>query len=162
MRKVQPVQPNQWLLLITVALSFYGMGNIWLVQLSSYRLWAYVGPREFQAYHIAWWRSIWAVVLAPAGLVFLASMLMLWMCPLGVPVFAVWLGFALQLFIVLGTAIWWGPLMSRLADPQTGLILPLYRQLMVTHWIRVALVTGYSLLALWMLVESILLTHVHD
>jgi hypothetical protein len=158
MRKAQAVQPSQWLLLITVALSFYGMGNIWLVQLSSYRLWAYVGPREFQAYHSAWWRSIWGVILAPAGLVFLASILMLWIRPLGVPVFAVWIGFALQLSMVVGTAIWWGPLMARLADPQSGLILPLYRQLLLTHWIRVALVTSYGLLAFWMLAKSILLT----
>ena len=26
--------------------------DIWLVQLSSYRWWAYVGSREFRAYHV--------------------------------------------------------------------------------------------------------------
>jgi hypothetical protein len=31
---------TQWLLLGTCALSFYGVGQVWLVQLSSYRLWA--------------------------------------------------------------------------------------------------------------------------
>jgi hypothetical protein len=44
--------------------------------------------------------------------------------------------------------------MARLANPETGLILPLYRELMLTHWIRVALVTGYGLLAFWMLLRS--------
>jgi hypothetical protein len=50
------------------------------------------------------------------------------------------------------------PLMARLADPQSGLILPLYHQLMLTHWIRVALVTAYGLLAFWMLLRSITAT----
>ena len=54
---------NQWLLLATCALSLYSVGNIWPVQLSSYRLWKYVGPREFHAYHLAWWHSIWGVIL---------------------------------------------------------------------------------------------------
>jgi len=60
--------------------------------------------------------------------------------------------------MALGTAIWWGPLMARVGDPQTGLIAPLYRQLMLTHWIRVVLVTGYGLLAFWMLVRTLVAT----
>jgi hypothetical protein len=145
---------NQWLLIITVFLSVYGVGQIWLVQLSSYKLWAFVGAREFHAYHWAWWRSIWFVVMGPTGLVFLGSVLMLWMRPVGVPGRAIWLGFVLESVICIGTVIWWGPLMARLANPDTGLILPLYSQLMWTHWIRVALVTGYGLLAFWMLLKS--------
>ena len=45
--------------------------------------------------------------------------------------------------------------MARLSAPDTGLIVPLYRQLMLTHWIRVALITGYGLLASWMLVTTL-------
>jgi hypothetical protein len=33
----------RWLLLATFALSLYGTGQVWLVQLSSYPLWAHVG-----------------------------------------------------------------------------------------------------------------------
>ena len=147
---------NHWLLLIAVTLASYGVGQVWLVQLSSYRLWAYVGVSEFQAYHQVWWRSIWGVVLLPAGLVFIASVLMLWMRPAGVPVWAVRLGFGLEFLLVLGTAVWWGPLMARLASPETGLIQPLYRQLMLTHWMRVGLVTAYGLLVFWMLTRCLL------
>lgn len=142
------------LLIATVFLSIYGIGNIWLVQLSSYSLWAYVGSREFETYHIAWWHSIWGPVMLPATLVFLASVLMLWMRPAGVPAWAIWCGFGLEALVALGTAIWWEPLMFRLGNPETGLILPLYRLLMLTHWIRVALVTGYGLLTFWMLLKS--------
>jgi hypothetical protein len=42
------------LLLVNLALSFYGMGTVWLVQLSSYPLWRHVGLKEFHDYHIAW------------------------------------------------------------------------------------------------------------
>ena len=55
----------RWLLLIVFALSLYGTGQVWLVQLSSYPLWRYVGEAQFPTYHQAWWRSIWGVVLAP-------------------------------------------------------------------------------------------------
>ena len=95
---------NQWLLLATCALSLYSVGNIWPVQLSSYRLWKYVGPREFHAYHLAWWHSIWGVILAPAVLVFFGALLMLWWRVPGVPRWAAWAGLALQIALVLGTA----------------------------------------------------------
>jgi hypothetical protein len=50
----------RWLLLGVFALGLYGTGQVWLVQLSSYPLWRYVGEAQFPAYHQAWWRSIWA------------------------------------------------------------------------------------------------------
>jgi hypothetical protein len=146
---------TQWLLAVTAAFSFYSVGNIWLVQLSSYRLWPYVGKAEFHAYHIAWWRSIWGVIFIPAGVVFLGSLLMLWRRPPGVPAWAAWLGFALQVMLYGLTAVWWGPLMARLSTPEAGLSLLLYRKLMVSHWLRVAIVTAYGVLAFWMLWRSI-------
>ena len=42
----------QWVLLTTLAASFYGVGNIWMTQLG-WRLWPYVSPGEFAAYHNA-------------------------------------------------------------------------------------------------------------
>lgn len=101
-------------------MSIYGVGQVWLVRLSSYRLWAYVGQHEFRAYHAAWWRSIWGAILAPAAL-------------------------------VLGTAFEWGPLMARLEAPSGRLSLECYQLLMRTHWLRVAIITAYALLMLWML-----------
>lgn len=145
---------SQWLLLVTAALSFYGVGNIWLVQLSSYRLWPYVGQREFHTYHVAWWRSIWGVIFIPAGLVFLGSALMLWLRPPDVPGWAVWSSFGLQVLLYLLTAVWWGPLMARLSSPDAGLALPLYHKLMLNHWLRVAIVTVYGILAFWMVAQS--------
>jgi len=146
--------PAQWLLLATCALAFYSAGQVWLVQLSSYPLWTHVGAGEFHTYHHAWWRSIWGVVLAPAALVSLASLAMLWLRAPEVPAAAAWAGVALQVALILGTAIWWGPLMARLEAPDGGLLMDRYELLMTTHWLRVAIVSAYALLVLWMLAES--------
>ena len=145
---------SQWLLLVTCALSLYSVGNIWPVQLSSYPLWTQVGPGEFHAYHLAWWRSIWGVILAPAGVVFVGAILMPWWRAPGVPPWATGLGLALQLALVVGTALWWGPLMARLEDRAGGLSMARFQLLMATHWLRVAIVTAYGALTLWMLARS--------
>ena len=145
---------GSWVLFVTAVLSVYGVGQVWLVQLSSYRLWAFVGAREFHVYHAAWWRSIWGVVLAPAALVSVGAALMAWRPTPGIPGWAIWLGLALQGALVLGTALWWGPLMARLEAPDGGLMLERYRLLMRTHWLRVALVTAYAGVALWMLAAN--------
>ena len=63
------------------------------------------------------------VALAPAALVFVGTFLMLWWRPPDVPPWALWVGFALQVALVLGTALWWGPLMARLEDAGGGLAL---------------------------------------
>jgi hypothetical protein len=141
----------QWLLLSTFVFCAYGTGQVWLVQLSSYPLWRFVGAQEFHAYHLAWWRSIWGVVLAPAALTLLGALLMLRWSPSGVPDWTLWLGAALQLALLLGTVAWWGPLMARLETANGDLDEVRYAKLLTTHWLRVALVTSYSVLLTWMI-----------
>jgi hypothetical protein len=143
----------RWLLLFVFALSLYGTGQVWLVQLSSYPLWRHVGDAQFPAYHQAWWRSIWGVVLGPAALVFAGAFLMLkWRGP-EIPAWAAWAGVALQMGLALGTALWWAPLMARLSsvsgDPAR------FKLLLDTHWLRVGLVSAYSALLSWMMLQSL-------
>ena len=145
---------GQWLLLVTCALSIFGTDQVWLVQLSSYQLWSYVGRNEFRANHLAWWHGIWGVILAPACLVTLGAVLMLWWRAPSVPPWMRWVGLSLQISLVLGTALWWGPLMANIEGPSGGLMPERYHLLLVTHWLRVLIVTAYSLLTLWMLVRS--------
>jgi hypothetical protein len=92
--------------------------------------------------------------LAPAVLVFCGAVLMLWWRDSGIPAWSVWLGFGLQVALLLGTALWWGPLMARIEAPDGGLALERYRVLMTTHWLRVCLVTAYGVLVSWMLARS--------
>src|ERR1700722_16434482 len=84
------------LLLANLAAGFYCVGTVWLVQLSSYPLWAYVGPKEFHSYHIVWWHSIWAPVLFPAGLAFVGAIAMVRFPPPRIPLWVVWSGVFLQ------------------------------------------------------------------
>ncbi len=127
---------SHFLLFGACALGLFGAGQVWLVQLSSYPLWTYVGEREFRAYHLAWWHSIWGVILAPAALLLICAALMLWWPAPGVPEWAPWLGAGLQAALLLGTAAWWGPLMARLEMPDGGLSADRYKLLMRTHWLR--------------------------
>ena len=140
----------QWLLLINLALSFVMVGEIWMTQVSCYPLWGYVGPAEYHAYHIAWWHSIWGVVFVPGGLTTLCALAMLRLRPPGVPPWMVWLGIALQVMIYVLTAAWWGRLMAELESVSGPVYGPMYHRLLVTHWGRVALVTAYGMLQLWM------------
>jgi hypothetical protein len=139
---------NRWLLLVNFAIAFYNVGTIWLVQTTCYPLWAFVGPAEFQAYHEAWWHSIWGVILEPGGVGFTGAVAMLWWRPPRVSLRAVWVGVLLQVAVYLLTAVWWAPLMARLAqavDP-SGVQTADFRLLLSTHWLRVALFTAYGLL----------------
>jgi len=145
---------SRWILFGTCIMSMYGVGQVWLVQLSSYRLWAFVGQREFHAYHLIWWHSIWGVVLAPAVIVFVGAVLMLRWRVSGIPAWCTWLGFGLQMTLLFGTALWWGPLMARAEGPDGALLIERYQLLMATHWLRVAIVTAYGLLTCWMLARS--------
>jgi hypothetical protein len=147
---------NARLLLLSVfALSLYGTGQVWLVQLSSYPLWRYVGEEQFPAYHQAWWRSIWGVVLGPAVLAFLGALLMLrWRTP-ETPAWSTWLGAGLQLALVIGTALWWAPLMACLQGPTSGPDPARFELLLNTHCLRVGLITAYSVLLAWMMLRNL-------
>lgn len=145
----------RYLLLGVFALSLYGTGQVWLVQLSSYPLWRYVGEAQFTAYHQAWWRSIWGVVLGPAVLTFIGALWMLrWRVP-WVPTWMEWLGLILQVALLSGTVLWWAPLMAHLENPTGGLDSGRFELLLNTHWLRVGLVTGYSMLLAWMMVRTL-------
>jgi hypothetical protein len=92
--------------------------------------------------------------LAPALLVFCGAALMLrWRAP-GIPLWGAWLGFGLQVALLLGTALWWGPLMARIEAPGGGLLAERYHLLMTTHWLRVGIITGYGLLMCWFVSRS--------
>lgn len=145
---------GQWLLLITSAPALYAVGNVWLVQLVCYRLWPLVGRREAFSYHLAWWRSIWGVLFGPSAIVVLGAFALLWMHSSNVNRKLAWVGLSLLVLTSVGTAVWWAPLMARLVAPNGQMLLPDYRLLMSTHWIRVALITATGITYFYMLIKS--------
>lgn len=146
----------QWVLIVTFAASFYGVGNIWMTEFG-WRLWPYVGPSEFGAYHAAWWAMIKPVVFPVAAITVLGSFALIWWRPQGVTATPVWLNVGLQAAIYIGTAILWGrwqahTYFARLPD---GSLDPMYVRGMTTHWIRSTLITLSGLMVFWMVVEHL-------
>jgi len=149
-----PVQVKGWLLLLTVAFALVGVFQVWMVQTLCYKVWPHVGRSAFYDYHLAWWHSIWTVIFIPAGMTLIGILALLrWRLP-QTDVRLVWAGVGLQILLGTLTGVWWGPLMGRLATRTEGLLMDRYDLLMSTHWWRVAIVTTYGLLALWMLLHT--------
>jgi hypothetical protein len=146
---------GRWLLLFNLAAGFYGVGNVWLVQLTCYPLWTYVGPAEYEAYHNFWWHSIWGDILFPSVLAFLGAIAMLRWRPFGVPKGALWLGVGLQVLLWVLTALMWGRWMAQLIQVSGPVYGALFHKMLVTHWLRVAIVTGYGILQFWIVSVSL-------
>src|SRR5579871_4283068 len=144
------------LLLGNLVFSTIGVGQIWLVQLSSYRLWALVGPGEFHAYHIAWWHSIWGPIFIPVGLALGCNIALFWFRSPALPRSVLWVGIALFILTYALTTVWWAPLMALIGAspaefqavfswaPQLRSLRErtqdqLYDLLVATHWFRVTL-----------------------
>lgn len=145
-----------WLQLVTLVTSCYNVGTIWMAHLG-WRLFAAVGRAEFPAYHRAWWygwRGIQPVVF-PCGILTtlgaLAQLSARGRAPRA-PAWAAWLGVALQAVTWGATAAWWGPGQAQLEQVRLddNTLNPLYRRLLATHWLRVALITAFAAVQLGM------------
>jgi hypothetical protein len=160
---------KKWILLLNLALAMMGAGQVWLVQLSSYPLWAYVGPHEFHSYHIAWWHSIWLPIFVPAGLALCCTISLLWLRPPIVSRSSVWAATLVLFVAYVLTYVWWAPLMALIgATPaefqdvfkwaplldalgmRGKTQVQLYDLLMVTHWLRAVLFSAYAIVIFWM------------
>jgi hypothetical protein len=146
----------QWVLIVTLAASFYNVGAIWMVQFG-YRLWPYVAPSDFGAFHEAWWSMIKPFVFPVAGIALLGSIALIWWPPEGVAAILIWLNIALHVATHASTAAFWGRWQGQThyAKLPNGLLDPMYVRVMSTHWIRAALMTVNALLVFWMLVEHL-------
>lgn len=146
----------QWTLMLTFAASFYGVGNIWMTELG-WRLWPYVAPDDFSAYHNAWWRMIKPVVFPVAAVAFFGAIILLWWRPAGVTATPVWINIALQVLIYSLTVAFWGrwQTQTHFARLPDGGLDPTYSRSMSTHWIRAMLSSLSGLVVFWMVVQDL-------
>lgn len=147
---------TQWILVITFAACFYGVGNIWMTQFG-WRLWPYVDPDDFGPYHNAWWTMIKPVVFPVAAIAVLGSIALIWWRPEGVRAVLVWLNIGLLTATYLLTAIFWGRWQAqthfaRLPDRSLD---TMYVRAMSTHWIRATMITLSGLTVFWMVVQHL-------
>jgi len=142
-----PSAARDLILLFSLTFALYRVGDIWTFQVVLFPLWQRVRAADFPAYHQAHFRSIFGVIFVPMGLSALGAILM-WLFP---PVGAVpWLlnaALILQLVLFL-SLLYWVPLQMRIA--REGNQAALIRQLIRSHWTRVANLTLYALLVLWL------------
>lgn len=132
---------DDWILIVTAMLAWYHVGFVWLVQVVAWPLFAYVGPKEFEAYHQAWWHGIRYILFIPSGLTFVGGLLLLFAHPQGVPEWLLAAGFAMYVLTYVLTAVWYGPEQAKLTDPRS----PRLAMVNNVHWIRTALVSGNAL-----------------
>ena len=147
---------SQWVLMITFATCAYNVGTIWMTQFG-WRLWPYVAPNDFAAYHGAWWAMIKPVIFPVATVAFFGSIAMIWLRPAGVTAAPVWLNVALQVATYAATAAFWGrwQAQTHFARLPDGSLDSTYLRTMSTHWIRAAIITLNGLVVFWMVVQHL-------
>lgn len=127
--------------------AFWRAGDIWSFQVVLFPLWRLVPKDHFRAYHDEHFRRIKGVIFVPMGLSALSAILLWFFPPPYAPrgLLLTALGLQAALFLSL---IYWIPLQLRLE--REGNRPELVRKLVVTHWTRVANITAFAIVILWL------------
>jgi len=138
------------LLLSTVALSFYGVGVIWAMELDVFRTWALLNDvEELNRVRGAHWKKLPYFVFVPIGLLLILNIALFWYHPATTPLFLVGLALGIHLLSDVLTAFMWGRWQGQLTFEHHGPDSPLLARLIKTHWIRTLLVTSNGIILLW-------------
>lgn len=144
----------RWVFVIAFALLFYGNGTAFVESFVNYSSWHLIGRDEFVAYHHFIGPRILTFLVAPALLGTVFTVLLLWILPAAIPLWAVWTAIAAQAVVWVSTATIQVPIQLQLGAH--GLSLELVERLIVTNfWLRripYALCAG---LFLWMATRAI-------
>ena len=151
----------RYLVLINLAVAFYNVAVIWLMQLDIFPTWRFIPTSEFgrvQGQHF--WR-LFLVVFPKAGLAIVLAFLLYRLRPPGLPSQALKLGVVIQISLWLLTALLWGRWQGQIALPGSEPVpvlgpanYALYQKMLSTHWVRVALITAYGALSFWLAVRT--------
>ena len=135
-----------WVLAVQAFATLFMVGVIWMCQLAHYPLLSDVGaslPR-YQARNV---RLTTRVVGLPMIVEALCAVALLIWLPGGLPMWSVWLGFALVLVVWIATMAFSVPMHERLGQGPDEAAL---RRLVRTNWIRTLAWTVRGVLVLWM------------
>lgn len=134
-------------LLLNVAAVLFMAGFIWTMQLVHYPLLDRVGANAFAAYERDHNR-LFFLVAGPGVLVTLVTgVLLLFVGPPQVPLWAALLGLSLFTVVAVSTALFQAPQHQKLGR---GFDRGAYEFLLKTNWIRTAALSIYALVGLWM------------
>jgi hypothetical protein len=141
-----------WFQLILTGLVCYGAGYSWLIQRANYRLFALVPDADFVNSHQPHTRLIAPVVILPAFLTNILSIVFIFARPESVPVWAAVLVAALGVVILVVSARIEIPTHMKL--DKEGKSLPRIDTLVKFNLLRSLPFTGQALLMLWLITVS--------
>lgn len=136
---------------IAFALVFYTTGAAFIEGFVNYSSWHLIGPAEFQAFHKFITPRVLVLLVVPAALGTVFSILMLWFRPTSIPIWSLWLVIALQMVLWVSSVTIQIPIQLKLQTQ--GLSIPLVDQLIVTNWWLRRLPYGITaVLFMWMMI----------
>lgn len=154
--KNKPLDGFRFLVLTNLALSFYNLAVIWIMQMDIFYTWRYIPTELFGQVQGEHFWKLFITVFPQAILTTLISGLLLKRRPEYVPKFPLVFGLLLQLLVWLLTALMWGRWQGEIALMTSSIVnklgpanYELYELLINTHWIRVIIITTYAILASW-------------
>jgi hypothetical protein len=135
------------LLLFCTALSFYGLGMIWAMEMVTLRTWTVLHDKEtFHQLRSVHWRALPFLVFIPIGILFISSVWLLWYHPAKTPINLIVFAVGIQMVTFILTAMYWGRWERLISVEQQSPQSNLVRVLIKTHWIRTALVSLNAIL----------------
>jgi hypothetical protein len=156
------------LLLLNLAFAFYDAAMMWLLQLDVYPSWRFVPTADFGPAESQHFLAIALAVFPIAVMTTAIAVYLLVKRPTFLPAQLAVTGAVVQAVQWALTAFLYGPWQGLLTEPGNSLVSPertvgpanasIYHALLLGHWVRVALVTGYAGLA-WWIASSTLTQH---
>ena len=143
---------SHWFLLLWTTLIFAVFGEIWLVQLVVYPLFAKVGEAEYVAYHRFYSSRIPLPVIVPGFASFLLTVPLIFFAPDPVPSWMLLANFACGMVGLVVTVALEIPRHARLENG--GKQVKVIRELVRYNWPRALSITGSAFLTLLMLTAA--------
>jgi hypothetical protein len=142
-------------LLLNLVTAFYNVGTIWAHEVDIFRSWKLLDIKTFPIVQKVHWKKITYWIFIPVGLSFIGSILLFWYHPGKIPLWEIWVAFAIQFLCHILTAIFWGQWQASLSKDALGSASPYLDKILKTHWIRTALINIYGLMLLYMTIQTL-------
>lgn len=138
---------NDLVLVFALIFALYRVGDIWTFQVVLFPLWGLVRAEDFPAYQQKHFHSIFGVIFVPMGLSAVGAVLLWFFPPSAAPRWLLAAAVGLQAILLL-SLLYWIPLQLKIE--REGNQPELIHQLVVTHWTRVANLTLYAAVVVWL------------
>ena len=142
---------SHWLLLAWTVVILYVFGQIWLVQIVVYPLFARVGEREYTTYHRFYSSRIPAPVIVPGFVSFLTPVALVFLGPASVPLWAYLANVGCGVIGLITTVALEIPRHARLEKERQEKVI---EELIRFNWPRTLSITASAALTLVMLTEA--------